>query len=401
MRIAFLETTLEEGKGIPNRAVALAGGLASRGHHVTLLAFRTDRPDIPRDLRVRRIPALGFVPLPFRLANASNPAAKSVANFFIQRALDAIAPDVVCVDYTPLDWFPLYGRGARSYKVAYTYHGIANPVHYEGTAREARIATRAAIHHNVRNADLVHSVSRFCAGELEAKGIASEVLPNGVDTAAFEPDRRIPAMKSGAPLLLYVGRYTEHKGVLALLRAFAIARRAIPEATLLLFARHESPAYVKRLQAFITEEGMSESAFLFRDVYGELLPALYATADLFVSGALDETFGMTFLEAAACGTPTVAYNSQSIPEVVLHGETGLLAPGENIDALAACMVEALSDTPRLRSMGEAARKHALTFSWDALAARLEESLLALLASSPAAGTRERNHHAPPGEATSS
>ena len=280
-------------------------------------------------------------------------------------------------------------------KVAYTYHGIANPLHYEGAARDARIAARAAIHHNVRDADLVHSVSRFCAGELEAEGIASDVLPNGVDTTIFGPDRRIPAMKSGAPLLLYIGRYTEHKGVLALLRAFAVARRAIPEATLLLFARHESPAYVKRLQSFITEEGLAQSAFLFRDIYGDLLPALYATADLFVSGALDETFGMTFLESASCGTPTVAYNSQSIPEVVLHGETGLLAPAGNIDALAACMVEALTDAPRLRSMGEAARKHALTFSWDALAARLEASLLSLLASSPTAGARGRDHQGPP------
>ncbi len=398
MRIAFLETTLEEGKGIPNRAVALAGGLASRGHHVTLLSFRTDRPDIPSDVRVCRFPALGLVPLPFRLANATNPVAKRTANFFIQRVLDAIAPDVVCVDYTPLDWFPLYGRGARSYKVAYTYHGIANPKYYEGAAREARIATRATIHRNVRDADLVHSVSRFCAGELEAEGIASEVLPNGVDTAAFDPGRRIPAMKSGAPLLLYIGRYTEHKGVLALLRAFAAARRTIPEATLLLFARHESPAYVKRLEAFITEGGMAQSAFLFKDVYGDLLPALYATADLFVSGALDETFGMTFLEAAACGTPAVAYDSQSIPEVVLHGETGLLAPAGNIDALAACMVEALRDAHRLRSMGEAARKNALTFSWDTLAARLEESLLSVLASSPTARAGGRDHRAPPSEA---
>ncbi|MFQ5457270.1 MAG: glycosyltransferase family 4 protein, partial [Myxococcota bacterium] len=274
-----------------------------------------------------------------------------------------------------------------------TYHGIATPAHYAGAARAARISTRRAIYSHVRDADLVHSVSRFCAGELAAEGVASQVLPNGVDPGAFSPGRRIAALHKGPPLLLYIGRYTEHKGVLDLLRAFAILRNTIPDATLLLFARHESPAYVKRLRAFIAEAGMEKSALLFRDVYGDLVPALYATADLFVSGAQDETFGMTFLEAAACGTPAVAYDSQSIPEVVLQGETGLLAPPGDVEALAGAMVGMLRDEPSLRSMGEAARNHALTFSWDALAARLEESLGALLKASP--GPAERRTPAPP------
>jgi glycosyltransferase involved in cell wall biosynthesis len=231
----------------------------------------------------------------------------------------------------------------------------------------------------VRDADRVLSVSRFCARELEGLGVTSEVLPNGVDTTVFHPERRIPALRGSAPLLLHIGRYTEHKGVLDLLRAFAIVRLKNPEATLLCFARHESPAYVKRLEAFIAEADLTGHAFLFRDVYGDLVPALYASADAFVSGARDETFGMTFLEAAACGTPAVAFDSQSIPEVVLHGETGLLAPAGDVDALAGRMLEILEDPSRRQTMGEAARKHALTFGWDRLAGRLDASLKSLLA----------------------
>ncbi|MDP3937012.1 MAG: glycosyltransferase family 4 protein [Deltaproteobacteria bacterium] len=378
MRITFLETTLEEGKGIPNRAVALAGGLASLGHDVTLLSFRTDRADLPAGVRVRRVPALGAVPLPFRLANASAPPLHAAAGFFIQRALASLAPDIVCVDYPPLDRHALEARGGRAYKVAYTYHGVANPAHYEGAAREARVRTRATIYRNVREADLVLSVSRFCAGELEAEGVSSVLLPNGVDTKVFAPGRRIAALHGGGPLLLYIGRYTEHKGVLDLLRAFAIAREKIPGATLLCFARHESPAYVARLRSFIDEAGLAQSAHLFRDVYGEIVPALYATADVFVSGALDETFGMTFVEAAACGTPSVAYDSQSIPEVVLDGRTGLLAPPGDVEGLAARMVELAGDESRRRTMGEAALKHALNFSWDLLATRFEACLETLV-----------------------
>jgi D-inositol-3-phosphate glycosyltransferase len=383
MRIAFLETTLEEGKGIPNRAVALAGGLAALGHDVTLFAFRRDRDAIPGGVRVLPFRSLGSLPLPFRAANTSNPLLRAAANRFIQRALDGVRPDVVCVDYTPLDHFALYGRGRRAYRVVYTYHGVANPAHYEGAAREARIRNRGLIHRHVRDADLVLAVSRFCAAELAALGVASEVLPNGVDTEAFHPARRIAALRGGAPLLLHLGRYTEHKGALDLLRAFAIARREIPDATLLCFARHESPAYVRKLEQFVAEEGLAGSAFLFREAHGDLVPALYATADLFVSGALDETFGMTFVEAAACGTPSVAFDSQSIPEVVLHGETGLLAPAGDTARLAAAMVELLRDAPRRRAMGEAARKHALGFAWDTIAARLDARLRELVPPPPA------------------
>jgi len=382
MRIAFLETTIEEGKGIPNRAVALASGLAVLGYDVTLLTFRADRESLPPRVRVLPFRSIGNLPLPFRSANASNPLVWRAANLFIQRAIDRVDPEIVCVDYTPLDAFALYGRGRRSYRVVYTYHGVASPEHYEGAAREARMRNRAAIHRHVRDADLVLSVSRFCAEELSSAGVRSEVLPNGVDAEFFHPSHRIPALRGEAPLLLHIGRYTEHKGALDLLRAFRIVRREIPEATLLCFARHESPAYVQRLRAYVAEEGLAGSAFLFRDVYGELVASLYATADLFISGARDETFGMTFLEAAACGTPSVAFDSQSIPEVVTNGVTGLLAPPGDVEQLADCAVELLRDAPRRRAMGEAARKHALSFAWDALSARLDGHLRTLLSSGP-------------------
>ncbi len=382
MRIAFLETTLEEGKGIPNRAVALAEGLSAAGHDVTLLAFRTDREQIAPRVRILPIRSVGSLPLPFRLADSRNPLAWRAANHFIQKALDRVDPEIVCVDYTPLDAFALHGRGRRRYKVVYTYHGVANPEHYAGPARGARLRTRAAILRHARDADLVLSVSRYCAGELEAEGVASEVLPNGVDTEFFHPDRRIPALRTDAPVLLHIGRYTEHKGALDLLRAFRRLRGEIPDAVLLCFARPESPSYVKTLREYVAREGLAGCAFLFRDVYGELVPSLYATADLFISGARDETFGMTFLEAAACATPSVAFDSQSIPEVVIDGVTGLLVPPGDVDALAARAVALLRDAPRRRAMGEAARKHALAFGWEALADRLDARLRALLAAAP-------------------
>jgi glycosyltransferase involved in cell wall biosynthesis len=103
----------------------------------------------------------------------------------------------------------------------------------------------------------------------------------------------------------------------------------------------------------------------------------YESCDLFVHPSLwNEPFPLTILEAMSCGLPIVSTRVGGIPEMVAHGETGILVEPGDPDAFADAIVELLRDDARRRAMGAAGRRRVeQEFSWDRTAAQLEEILL--------------------------
>ena len=89
------------------------------------------------------------------------------------------------------------------------------------------------------------------------------------------------------------------------------------------------------------------------------LPALYASADLYVWPAIHEAFGMAFLEAQAAGLPVVAGRERGVPEIVREGEAGLLAAAGDARSFASALAVLLGDPERRRAMGARARAIAL------------------------------------------
>jgi phosphatidylinositol alpha-1,6-mannosyltransferase len=93
------------------------------------------------------------------------------------------------------------------------------------------------------------------------------------------------------------------------------------------------------------------------------------------AGLEQEGFGIVFLEAAACGVPSVAGASGGAAEAVVDGETGLIVSRPaDVDAVATALDRLLSDDGVRRSCGTAARRHAEAHSYDALAARLASAV---------------------------
>jgi glycosyltransferase involved in cell wall biosynthesis len=86
-----------------------------------------------------------------------------------------------------------------------------------------------------------------------------------------------------------------------------------------------------------------------------LLAAVYRAADVFVMPSLEEAFGLTALEALACGTPVVAFAAGGLPEVVKHGETGLLCPVGDSAALRTAVETMAGDQERRRRLAGNAR----------------------------------------------
>ena len=89
---------------------------------------------------------------------------------------------------------------------------------------------------------------------------------------------------------------------------------------------------------------------------GAALAAAYRAADLFVWPAVGEAYGMTLLEAQACGCPVLAGREGGVPAVLRESETGLLAPPRDPEAFAALLLELLDDPSRLDAMRAAARR---------------------------------------------
>jgi glycosyltransferase involved in cell wall biosynthesis len=215
------------------------------------------------------------------------------------------------------------------------------------------------------------AVSVSTADDLVARGIRRHlirVIYNGVDSARLTPN---PAERSPTPLFVYLGRLKKYKRVDMVIRAFAALN--IPSACLEIAGsgdyRASLEGLVNSLQltnrvkflGFISEE---EKVHLLRRAWASTL------------ASPKEGWGISNLEAAACGTPVIAANSPGIRESVIDGETGFLVPQGDVEAMAAAMRGIVESRNLVDVLGNAGRRFAEAFTWERSAketlAHLEE-----------------------------
>jgi len=154
-------------------------------------------------------------------------------------------------------------------------------------------------------------------------------------------------------VLVCVARFAPQKAHDVLLRAFARARETVGELRLWLVGDDPFGDGRRKAEAVARELGLEGCTFagIRRDV-----PQVLAAADVFCMTSLWEGLGLVFLEAMAAGLPVVASRVSAVPEVVVAGETGLLAPAGDAEAFAAAFVELARDPDRRRAMGLAGRR---------------------------------------------
>lgn len=230
----------------------------------------------------------------------------------------------------------------------------------------------------------VIAVSDSTARDLESRGIETariQVIPNGIDTERHTP---LPpgASRYPEPTILYMGRAKRYKRVDLVLEALALLRDQGRSARLLVAGRGE---HLDALQRLARELGLGEDRVRFLGFVSEEDKLdLLRRAWIHVFTSPKEGWGIANLEAAACGTPTVASDSPGLRDSVKHGETGLLVPHGDVEALAAALHGLLADPDRLEAMGRRARSFAEGFSWDESARRTEAILAGRVARRPAA-----------------
>lgn len=224
----------------------------------------------------------------------------------------------------------------------------------------------------VRSADAVFCISRFVAQTVVATGTAGErvhTILNCVDPSRWDPSidgsgvRREFGIPANAPLLASVSRLFGQKGQRELLRALALILPEVPEVRLLIVGDDDvhvhGSSFTEELKVLARDLGVSERV-VFTGGRSDI-PQIMAACDVFSMPSFEEPFGLVFLEAMAMGRPVVALNNGGTPEVVEHGQSGLLAAPFDVAALAGHLVTLLTDRELRARMGAHGRSRVLDY----------------------------------------
>ncbi|NPV84634.1 MAG: glycosyltransferase family 1 protein [Anaerolineae bacterium] len=361
MRIAFVtETFLPKIDGIVNTLCHLLDYLALKGHQSILFAPHggpqqyANTPIIGRPAwRFPLYPELNLVP---------------PINTGIEKVFADFKPDVVhLVNPAVFGLAGLKAAKKRRIPIVASYHtdipGFARRWGFSFIAKP--LWDYFTWIHN--QADLNLCPSQATRTELQEHGIKNVKLwKRGVNTNQYHPSHRSQEHRSRltrgnetAPLLLYVGRLSMEKRVDWLLPVI----RSIPEARLAIVG--DGPMRMA-LESMFAGTNTVFTGYLS----GNELAKAYASADIFVFPAANETFGNVILEAMASNLPVIAPDTGGVTDLICDGINGLLFPAEQKSALINRVRELVQDRSRARQMGTNGRAFAETQSWSSIFDRL-------------------------------
>ena len=223
----------------------------------------------------------------------------------------------------------------------------------------------------LRAASFVH-----CTSQSEANAVRrvepsanAQVIPHGLDLSGYE--RSVSAEKT-SPFILFLGRLHHKKGLDLLVPAFSLLAKNRPDLELIVAGPDEGmKSTVERLAK---EAGLSSRVRILGPAYGEEKLRLMARAAVFVLPSHQENFGISAVEAAACGTPLVVSDGVAIHDEVTASDAGVVT-SLNAAAIAAGLEEVLSNRERYaRGARRFASKYSLEHTAKRIASLYQEAL---------------------------
>jgi len=221
-----------------------------------------------------------------------------------------------------------------------------------------------------------HAISESTRDDLVARGIPPDriaVIHPGVDAARFHPAAGLD--RSGAVSFLYVGRLKRYKEVDLAIRALGRARASRPQLRLDIAGSGDDRP---RLAALADSLGLQDAVRFHGFVDEPTKLSLLQTSLANLLPSPKEGWGITVMEAAACGTASIASNSPGLRDSVVDGTTGLLVRHGDVDELARAMLAVATDPTLAARLGSAARRHAERWTWDDAAMATEAHLESLV-----------------------
>ncbi|MCO6465158.1 MAG: glycosyltransferase family 4 protein [Bradyrhizobiaceae bacterium] len=334
------------------------GRIAGMGHHVTLLCCRWKGAQAREELDGIHVQRIGV---------------RSTFNYMVPLWWLAVGQrmdfDIVVDDINKLPFLtPLYVRKPI----------LALVHHFFGDSIYAEVNHLAGMYVSAfeRSIPLVYAKTILCAvsestkQECLSKGFASSqvrVIYNGIDQSLFP---MAVTEKNAAPTIVYFGRLKRYKSVDHIIRALAIVRQHIPDAQLEVLGTGDE---LMQLQELAVKLNVHNHVHFRGFVSNDMKAAYLSKAHLAVNPSVKEGWGITNLEANACGTPVISADVPGLRDSVKDGQSGLLYPYGNIERLAELIVRLLSDSTEREQLSNGAVDWAAKFTWDCSA----EQMLAL------------------------
>jgi len=243
----------------------------------------------------------------------------------------------------------------------------------------------------LEGADRVLAVTREEAEQYKSMEVSEakiEIVPNGIDLSEFDnlPERggfrRSHGLGSDQRIILYLGRIDKTKGLDILGKAFANLSSSLNDIKLVIVG--PDGGYLPSLKKLIEDLEISDKVLFTGPLYGQEKLNAYVDADVYVLPSLYEIFGITVLEACACGTPVVVTDRCGIADVI-DGEAGLVVPYDK-EQLQRSLLKMLGDENLRLKLGKKGKTLVSDkFNWEKIAEQIEGVYQAILTDGHFAG----------------
>ncbi len=241
----------------------------------------------------------------------------------------------------------------------------------------------------LRNARIVFGNSNFTARQLRKTQDINkiDVLNPGVDIEKFNPDRDTALWRDkykleGRKVLVTAARLVAKKNIETVLRALPQIIKKVPNVMYLIAGDGEQRKYLEELTGDLN---VSEYVRFVGYIRSDVLASLYCSSDVFIMPACElyandlETFGISYIEASACGKPVIAGRGGGVEDAVVDDRTGLLVDPLNVDKVSEAAIRLLSDTGLAEELGRNGRMRVeKELSWEKVVGRFVDIIETLL-----------------------
>lgn len=344
--------------GIATFVEEMATALHDLGHRTEVWAPQAPAPfERTFPFAVKRVPLKGTQDLSCQLRMAREMVAHRQQ---LQRGIVYLPEPGPLLAMTYLQFFRVF----KPARLVLTFHGS------EVQSFASRPGARMLVGQLVRAADRISTPSRFTRDLLARHFPAAAgktVLTPGAVRAHFTQGQPVRATSSRKVVIVTVARLHPRKGQLHILEALnTLPDSVLKDVEYWIIGRSVRGNYEARLRRRAADSRFPVT--FHGNIDHDDLELIYRRSDIFALTSVNhghsvEGFGLAYLEASAFGLPIIGHDVGGVSEAVLHGQTGLLVPPEDRQALASALEKLISDASLRRQLGDIGRRWARQHTW--------------------------------------